>query len=521
MKISMYTVENAIKPYIIEKTLRSDAAMMIESALFLDSETELYRADCLYVCLSKHLPIPILIPDKTNIICLGKPSAYAVEAYAHINLILVSDDINLKKFFNTILGTLEKYTMWEEKLDCLLKNHASLQEFLDLGAVIFKEPMCLLDYHHNVLATTSMIDSQDDDFWTYLKKGYINNSPEIISHKQDKFNDIVDARSPVAMISSISGKYKLISAIYVDNKPIAFLAMIHSTKDKNNPFDIYVQQLFNFFVNSITQRLHQSALTSKNKQLADEKQNGAIQSNFNIPGLDLTQILKYFDFKAGKQFQIALFQFNEPQKKPDHVIEISYTIEAAIPYSKCVLSGELFIAVIDLQYHAYLPKAVAKRFIGILEKNDGYCVLSPVFHLSEELPHVLLQVSEVINFCMRLQPDTRLNHYHDYAVLHCLKALSENENMSYILHPMLRKLIDYDIKYGTDYYDTLKVYLKNNCSIAESAIIKHMHRNSFLYRIKRIKELLNNDLDDCDLRFKLLFSIYYLDCENIITNWVD
>lgn len=516
MKISMITIENAIKSNIIEKTIRSDAAMMIESAMFLDPETDFYRPNCLYVCLSKHLPIPILIPDKTNIICLGRPSAYPTEAYANINLIIVSDDISLKKFFNITLSILERYNTWEAKLDQLLKTNASLQEFLDLGSVMFKEPMCLLDYQHNLLATTSMVDSPDDVVWTYLKHGKVSNDSEIVSHKQDKFNDIVEAHSPVAMISSVSGKYKLVSAIYIDNKPVAFLAMIHRTKDKNNPFDAHIQQLYDFFINIMTQRLHQTSLISKNKQLIYRNLIGDNPENKNIPGFDFNQVLKYFDFRAGKQYQIALFRFDGPNKKPNYLVEIGHMIEVAIPYSKCMINEHTVTAFIDLQYHAYLPIAVARRLTVVLEKNDGYCALSPVFHLSEELPQIFLQVSEALNFCVRLQPETRLNHYYDYAVLHCLKVLSENEDMSYICHPMLRKLIDYDLKYGTDYFDTLKVYLKNNCCIADSADIKHMHRNSFLYRIKRIKELLNSDLDDCDLRFKLLFSIYYLDCENII-----
>lgn len=74
------------------------------------------------------------------------------------------------------------------------------------------------------------------------------------------------------------------------------------------------------------------------------------------------------------------------------------------------------------------------------------------------------------------------------------------------MHPVLKKLKDYDEKHGTDFYDTMYVYLKNERSPLASAKELNLHRNTLAYRLKRLQELFQIDLDDPKVRFHLLVS---------------
>ena len=58
---------------------------------------------------------------------------------------------------------------------------------------------------------------------------------------------------------------------------------------------------------------------------------------------------------------------------------------------------------------------------------------------------------------------------------------------------------------------TLKVYLQHNMNIAESARTLFLHRNSFLYRINRIEEILQVDLKSPDTRLLLLNALALLE----------
>ncbi|MHB8063181.1 MAG: PucR family transcriptional regulator [Ruminiclostridium sp.] len=72
----------------------------------------------------------------------------------------------------------------------------------------------------------------------------------------------------------------------------------------------------------------------------------------------------------------------------------------------------------------------------------------------------------------------------------------------------LGQLEAYDEKYQTDYLYTLKCYLDNNTSVQEVAKVNYVHRNTINYKIKKIKEILQCDLNYQDgLKLILAFHI--------------
>jgi sugar diacid utilization regulator len=72
-------------------------------------------------------------------------------------------------------------------------------------------------------------------------------------------------------------------------------------------------------------------------------------------------------------------------------------------------------------------------------------------------------------------------------------------------HPHLRAgkltaLADYDAEHGTEYVQTLRAYLDAFGDIGKAAVSVNVHPNTFRYRVKRLSELSNIDLEDPDER---------------------
>ena len=76
-----------------------------------------------------------------------------------------------------------------------------------------------------------------------------------------------------------------------------------------------------------------------------------------------------------------------------------------------------------------------------------------------------------------------------------------------MLHPSLIKLEDYDRHYNTGLMGTLKQYLICARNITKAAGILNIHRNTLLYRLNRIKEITNLDLENGDEFVKMMFHI--------------
>jgi hypothetical protein len=87
-----------------------------------------------------------------------------------------------------------------------------------------------------------------------------------------------------------------------------------------------------------------------------------------------------------------------------------------------------------------------------------------------------------------------------------VSELSQTLQGSNILHPALKVLNEYDHAHSTQYFNTLYTYLKHERNLVATAAALYIHRNSLVYRIGRIQELIDVDLDDYAVRNYLLLS---------------
>ena len=71
---------------------------------------------------------------------------------------------------------------------------------------------------------------------------------------------------------------------------------------------------------------------------------------------------------------------------------------------------------------------------------------------------------------------------------------------------ILGELIQYDEENNSDYVNTLQVYLEEGKNIGETAQKLYVHRNTIKYRVTKVEEILNIDLEDTNTVFNLQFA---------------
>ena len=73
-------------------------------------------------------------------------------------------------------------------------------------------------------------------------------------------------------------------------------------------------------------------------------------------------------------------------------------------------------------------------------------------------------------------------------------------------HPALARLKQYDEAHHTELYQTLEVYLNHERGLNQTAQVLGLHRNSLMYRLKRIEQLTGVNLEDAQVRLHLMLS---------------
>jgi DNA-binding PucR family transcriptional regulator len=107
----------------------------------------------------------------------------------------------------------------------------------------------------------------------------------------------------------------------------------------------------------------------------------------------------------------------------------------------------------------------------------------------------------------RLHGPGHLTAYGDVFALDYAERLVEDHAMGSVYEKVLSRLGVFDEAEGTDLVPTLEVFLASGCSGQRTASDMGIHRNTVLYRLKRMKELAGLDLTNRETRFVMQLAL--------------
>lgn len=131
-----------------------------------------------------------------------------------------------------------------------------------------------------------------------------------------------------------------------------------------------------------------------------------------------------------------------------------------------------------------------------LETLRAYAGISDRFNNIIKFDVFMEQAKAALEIGEFLDPEKGLYRYRDYRfpfIMHTVARHMEEEN---VMAPGIDELEQYDKKYNTAYLETLEQYVLENRD--GKNIVKNLgiHRNTLLYRLQKIEELLSISLDD-------------------------
>lgn len=153
------------------------------------------------------------------------------------------------------------------------------------------------------------------------------------------------------------------------------------------------------------------------------------------------------------------------------------------------------------------------RLLGILQKENGHGVISvgvsEPFHMLHEAKHCLHQASQALESIPFADTDEIVFFYEDMSsLLKLVQELDDKKLLEACCRHMLEPLIVYDSEHGTEYVKTLSVYMREYGNSHRVTHILNIHRNTLLYRMSKIKEMLKYDLESPDVKFELQIELY-------------
>jgi len=88
-------------------------------------------------------------------------------------------------------------------------------------------------------------------------------------------------------------------------------------------------------------------------------------------------------------------------------------------------------------------------------------------------------------------------------VYRMLSSVTDPAGIEAFMNDQLGTLLDYDKRHRSDLLATLAQYFDSGCNIDQAAAMLSIHRSTLKYRLKRVRELLGQDLNDGSTRLDL------------------
>ena len=149
-----------------------------------------------------------------------------------------------------------------------------------------------------------------------------------------------------------------------------------------------------------------------------------------------------------------------------------------------------------------------QELLPLLQAGKYYGVISQEFTMTDSFQKNYLYTEITGEYCEKKAG--KLYNGEDYIMKYIFHEMPKQTNAD-LCHPALRKLLEYDKKHHSDFVQTLQVYLTCERSNVETAKALNLHRNSLSYRLAKLQELLEADLDDADTRLHLLLSFQFIE----------
>ena len=451
-----------------------------------------------YIACSSDLPAEGL-PNRIGcLICCGGQPARCYEGNRY-GLIVIDPEVRLDQVLNEVQGIFLLYQNWEEDLQTLVGSTTSMQELLDISAPVLRNLLCLMDEKGGVVYSTNSDASSDDDV-----------VPIDLFDKRDRARMIKRVSKRLAdrlytfdimLLEDESGPRALFTRYYLGRLHIVTLCMF-PTEHPLQEHDIQLLETLALFVQ--IQILRPPQIESESlKSFAMTLLSGNLVKGEEMEALESALFLDESD-----NLRCVVIEL------PEAVIVKSGTflqrrIKVEVPASIALIYEGYLVGLINETKSDWDGDKFYQSMKRCLGRTTFLAGISDGFMTLGDLRGHYLEAKATVTFADADEDrgPGRLLSFMDCWDSYIMKNCVDGLPPSMLFTPGFRRLKERGGDSSIDYIETLRAYLEEGRNDSRAASRLFICRNTFLYRLEKLKAILGEDLDDPDVRFRLEFCL--------------
>ena len=135
------------------------------------------------------------------------------------------------------------------------------------------------------------------------------------------------------------------------------------------------------------------------------------------------------------------------------------------------------------------------------------CGIGRVAKNLQGIPQTFREAQQALEIGRRLFGEGKLHSFARLGIYRLLFYLDGHDELLSFYQETLGPLLQHDSRNDGTLIETLEGFFQCNGNLSETARMMHLHRNSLLYRLGRIEEILGHTLEDAELRLSLQIAL--------------
>lgn len=511
MELNIDTLLTKLKCYKLSSYIYSNNKTLINDAKLLSKYNDTDKSDILYVGKASEILSILPLKGVVNILCIADCIIPQEKIYnSKSNWIIIDENTELIEIYEKVQDIIEhckKMDKYSAKFLNALIEGKGIQHIIDIGFELLGNPMFVTDNINRVLAYTKNVQVDDPDWNRIVGNGYVSFNV-VTSIKGKELVEIINSsKSPVITDPGDKKIPILRTAIRNKNKPIGQLTIPGNFK----PFcetDIEKAALIGNILSLEIQK--NKLICSSNPSMLEyfitDLLDGKIKDH-NI----FKEEMKFLNYQLKSNIYVLVIRAKQYYTENTSQIDITESIKKLLRDTIVVIYNDDIILVASSNRKSFQIDIELKGLIQLLVENQLHAGVSRYFHSLLDIQDYYKQAVKAIELGYLKNKQKVLYLYENYTIYHLMEVCASQEDIKKFCHPSLIVLQKYDYKNGTDFMKTLYCYLTNDKNLVKSGNMLHIHRNTMSYRIKKIQNIMNLNLNDDDIPFYLLLSFKMLE----------
>ncbi|MDR1293130.1 MAG: helix-turn-helix domain-containing protein [Clostridiales Family XIII bacterium] len=414
-------------------------------------------------------------------------------------VVLVRGRAPYAKIRDAVEGVFERYDDWNEGLLRILGENANVQALIDESTPIFGNPLLLHDNNYTAVAASS--EYRDDvRLIPFLDSGKL---PFIM--KNDKSRDAEDGPSGDVQRLLMGESPAIGVKLYKRGKLAYRLIAIEASKEMKQGDAALLNHLSGYV------RICLGLVRDDDVGVfgISDIMAGAISGDTTNREY-ITQQLSGFGWSEDDEF--VLYRIY-PEIRERNGGNLKFFVNRIIELfdNKCVFEyDEGIVAVFNMRRCPGGEAWLDSTMLGFLRDNFLRAGRSELFSGFSKFAMCCVQAEISHEIGPKVNKYKQLHMFGEVIRQHLLDVCTSRLPASMVCAPGLQRLREFDEKHGTDFYNTVVVYLKNDFQQLKSAKELYVSRSTFLYRLNRVEKITGIDFRDIDDPWHYLLSIELL-----------